>query len=134
MCFTVECAAPAGASARGGAMGPTSVGVERGGPSELGARVLAAGLCAGCGACLGHCPYLKTLGERVAFIHPCPRTEGRCYEVCPRTGLNPDALDRQVFGAPRRDGLLGGYEALYWARALDPEVGARGQRSEEHTS
>lgn len=97
------------------------------GPSDLQTEVLAADLCTGCGACLGHCPYLKTLGERVTFIHECPRTEGRCYAVCPRTGLNPDALDRQVFGAPRRDGLLGCYEALYWARALDPEVSARGQ-------
>jgi len=66
------------------------------GPSDLQTEVLAADLCTGCGACLGHCPYLKTLGERVTFIHECPRTEGRCYAVCPRTGLNPDALDRQV--------------------------------------
>ncbi|MBI1736478.1 MAG: Coenzyme F420 hydrogenase/dehydrogenase, beta subunit C-terminal domain [Candidatus Rokubacteria bacterium] len=97
------------------------------GPSDLQAEVLAADLCTGCGACLGHCPYLKTLGERVAFIHPCPRSEGRCYAVCPRTGLDADALDRQVFGAPRGDHVLGGHEALVWARALDPEIRARGQ-------
>lgn len=97
------------------------------GPSDLQAEVLAADLCTGCGACLGHCPYLKTLGERVAFIHPCPRTEGRCYAVCPRTGLDADALDWQVFGVPRRDHVLGCHDALYWARALDPEIRARGQ-------
>ncbi len=97
------------------------------GPSDLKTQVLAADLCTGCGACLGHCPYLKTLGERVTFIHDCPRTEGRCYAVCPRTGLDPDELDQQVFGAPRADEVLGCYEGLYWARALDPEISARGQ-------
>lgn len=97
------------------------------GPSDLRERVLAADLCSGCGACLGHCPYLKTLGERVAFVHECPRTEGRCYAVCPRTGLNPGDLDRQVFNAQRRDEVLGCYEGLHWARALDPEIRARGQ-------
>ena len=97
------------------------------GPSDLRERVLAADLCTGCGACLGHCPYLKTLGERVTFIHDCPLAEGRCYSVCPRTGLDPEVLDRQVFGAPRSDELLGCYERLHWARALDPEVSGRGQ-------
>jgi coenzyme F420-reducing hydrogenase beta subunit len=97
------------------------------GPSDLQAEVLAADLCTGCGACLGHCPYLKTLGERVAFIHQCPRSEGRCYAVCPRTGLDADVLDRQVFGAPRSDHLLGCHQALWWGRALDPDIRGRGQ-------
>ncbi|OGK77430.1 MAG: hypothetical protein A2W08_15605 [Candidatus Rokubacteria bacterium RBG_16_73_20] len=97
------------------------------GPSELQAQVLAADLCTACGACLGHCPYLKTLGERVAFIHPCPRDEGRCFEVCPRASLDPESLDRQVLGAPRRHPVLGGHDGLYFARALDADVRARGQ-------
>ena len=80
------------------------------GPSELQAQVLATDLCTACGACLGHCPYLKTLGERVAFIHPCPRDEGRCFEVCPRASLDPESLDRQVLGAPRRHPVLGGHD------------------------
>jgi coenzyme F420-reducing hydrogenase beta subunit len=97
------------------------------GPSDLEAEVLAADLCTGCGACLGHCPYLKMLGERVAFIHPCSRTEGRCYSVCPRASLDVDALDRQVFGAERGDHVLGGHDSLWWGRALDPGIRARGQ-------
>ncbi len=97
------------------------------GPNELQERVLSADLCTGCGACLGHCPYLKTLGERVAFIHPCPRSEGRCFEVCPRTALDPNGLDWQVFGAPRRDPILGCHEGIYFARATDPDVTSRGQ-------
>jgi coenzyme F420 hydrogenase subunit beta len=101
--------------------------MQPGGPTELRERVLAADLCTGCGACVGHCPYLKTLGERVAFVYPCPLTEGRCFNVCPRTGLEPESLDHQVFGSPRTDPLLGSYQGLYFARALEPQVTARGQ-------
>lgn len=101
--------------------------MERGGPGELQARVLAADLCAGCGACLGHCPYLKTLGERVAFVHACPLPEGRCFAVCPRASLWPDRLDEQVFGARRSDPLLGAFRGLHFARALEPDVRAHGQ-------
>lgn len=101
--------------------------MERGGPQALQDHVLSADLCAGCGACLGYCPYLKTLGERVAFIHPCPRSDGRCYEVCPRTAMDPYRLDEQVFGSKRTDPFLGSYQELYFARALQPEVKGRGQ-------
>jgi coenzyme F420-reducing hydrogenase beta subunit len=101
--------------------------MQPGGPAGLHARVLAAGQCTACGACLGHCPYLRALGERVAFIHPCPRTTGRCFEVCPRTALAPAALDRQVFGAPRTDAALGVHRSIHIARALDPGVRRRAQ-------
>jgi coenzyme F420-reducing hydrogenase beta subunit len=101
--------------------------MERGGPADLDARVLAADLCTGCGACLGHCPYLKTLGERVAFVHPCSLTEGRCFAACPRTSLDVEELDRHVFGGPRIDPLLGSYRRLLWARALEPDVRERSQ-------
>ncbi len=107
-------------------MAMTGVEVKRGGPADLQARVLGAGLCTACGACVGHCPYLKTLGERVAFIHPCPLPEGRCFAVCPRAELDPDRLDAQLAGAGPADPLLGAHRALHFARALDPEVKRRG--------
>ncbi|MBI2529437.1 MAG: Coenzyme F420 hydrogenase/dehydrogenase, beta subunit C-terminal domain [Candidatus Rokubacteria bacterium] len=108
-------------------MAQRTVEAQRGGPRDLQARVLETGLCTACGACLGHCPYLKTLGERVAFIHPCPLPEGRCFEVCPRAALDPDRLDAQLAGAGPADPLLGPHLALHFARALDPEVKRRGQ-------
>ena len=108
-------------------MDMTEVEAERRGPADLQARVLGTGSCTACGACLGHCPYLKTLGERVAFIHPCPLPEGRCFAVCPRTVLDPDRLDAQLAGAGPADPLLGAHHALHFARALDPEVKGCGQ-------
>ncbi|MBI2217194.1 MAG: Coenzyme F420 hydrogenase/dehydrogenase, beta subunit C-terminal domain [Candidatus Rokubacteria bacterium] len=101
--------------------------MKRGGPADLEARVLSADLCTGCGACLGHCPYLKTLGERVAFVHPCSLTEGRCFAVCPRTSLDPDELDRRVLGTPRLDVFLGSYRRLLWSRSLDADIHGRAQ-------
>jgi coenzyme F420 hydrogenase subunit beta len=108
-------------------MGPTTVTVERGGPAEVQARVLGAGLCTGCGACLGHCPYLKTLGERVAYIQSCGLTEGRCFAVCPRTSTDPERLEDHVFGAETADAVLGTHRGLHFARALDPDVRKRSQ-------
>lgn len=106
-----------------------SVAVVRpqGGPRDLKAQVLDTGSCTACGACVGHCPYLKVLGERVAFIQPCPLERGRCFSVCPRTALAPAALDRQVFGAPREDAVLGVHRAIHFARAGDAGVRAHGQ-------
>jgi coenzyme F420-reducing hydrogenase beta subunit len=101
--------------------------MKRGGPADLEARVLSADLCTGCGACLGHCPYVKTLGERVAFVHPCSLTEGRCFAVCPRTSLDPDEMDRRVVGARRLDVFLGSYRRLLWSRSLDPDIRGRAQ-------
>ena len=112
---------------RGERMDLRTVAVERGGPGELQARVLGAGLCTACGACLGHCPYLQTLGERVAFIQSCPLDTGRCFEVCPRISTDPDRLDAQIFGSGPADPLLGAHLSLHFARALDPEVKMRGQ-------
>jgi coenzyme F420 hydrogenase subunit beta len=101
--------------------------MQRGGPADLEARVLSTDLCAGCGACLGHCPYLKTLGERVAFVHACSLAEGRCFSVCPRTALDGEALDQRVFGQPRLDPVLGSYRRLLWARAAGADVRGRSQ-------
>jgi coenzyme F420-reducing hydrogenase beta subunit len=41
--------------------------------------------------------------------------------------VDPQDLDQQVFGSPRNDPLLGAYRELYFARALEQEVTARGQ-------
>lgn len=54
------------------------------GVRELHAEVLEKNLCAGCGMCVGMCPYLKTIEEKVAVVHPCGLEEGNCYLACPR--------------------------------------------------
>ncbi len=97
------------------------------GPGELRKEVLDAGLCTGCGMCLGLCPYIEEMGENVAFISDCRGDRGRCYAVCPRTATDLDAL--RHFTSPDRqtDFVLGPYESIWMARAGDDEVRSRAQ-------
>ncbi|MBS3975693.1 MAG: Coenzyme F420 hydrogenase/dehydrogenase, beta subunit C-terminal domain [Syntrophomonadaceae bacterium] len=97
------------------------------GVRELQAEVLDRNLCAGCGMCVGMCPYLKTIEEKVAVIHPCGLEEGNCYLVCPRGLIDLDQLDCQVFGEKRRDPALGHHLALSFSRAVDREIASKSQ-------
>jgi coenzyme F420 hydrogenase subunit beta len=60
--------------------------------------VLERELCTLCGACLSLCPYLGSHEGRVVKLHDCDLAEGRCFAYCPRTELDPGALERAVFG------------------------------------
>jgi coenzyme F420 hydrogenase subunit beta len=97
------------------------------GPEALEAEVLRADLCCVCGACMGLCPYFKAMHERVVLIEPCGLTEGRCYDICPRTKVDMEALNQEVFGKPRDDFVLGTHNDIYMAQAKDAKVKRSGQ-------
>jgi coenzyme F420 hydrogenase subunit beta len=97
------------------------------GPDELQAEVQQADLCTGCGMCVGLCPYIKEMEEKVAVIERCGRSDGRCYKFCPRTPTDLAALDEFVFGARRADPVLGSYRSLVMARAAQTTVQSKGQ-------
>ncbi len=97
------------------------------GPKELRKEVLDAGLCTGCGMCLGLCPYLEEMGENVAFISDCRGDQGRCYAVCPRTDTDLDALRRLTIPDRQTDFVLGPYESVWMARAKEEGVRSRAQ-------
>jgi len=99
----------------------------KGGPLELRREVMDSGMCTGCGICVELCPYIKTIGERVAFIHQCTLDDGNCYRSCPRTPTDWGQLDRAVFGREREDFILGIHTEVLFARAADEEVAVRGQ-------
>ena len=65
-------------------------------------EVIARGLCTLCGACVSLCPYFRINRRRetVRRIDPCERDEGRCYQYCPRTDTDMDAIYQRVFGIP----------------------------------
>ncbi|MDI6878398.1 MAG: Coenzyme F420 hydrogenase/dehydrogenase, beta subunit C-terminal domain [Desulfitobacteriaceae bacterium] len=83
--------------------------------------------CTRCGLCVGLCPYIKTMNERIAFIHDCSREDGNCYQVCPRTPTDWATLDQAVFGEARTDQVLGNYAQILYARSLDRGTGESGQ-------
>jgi len=95
------------------------------GQEQLKKEILAGGLCSTCGLCIGLCPYIKTMRDRVRVIYPCGLEEGTCYHVCPKTGLDVGAMDRAVFGRAREDQALGVRQGLYFARAVAKAPGAQ---------
>jgi coenzyme F420 hydrogenase subunit beta len=99
----------------------------RKGASELELEVLKKGLCTGCGGCIGICPYLRVRKENVVLLEPCGKTEGRCYELCPRTRLDFEALNQQVFGKPREDFLLGTHQSVLLAQSAKTAVQKKAQ-------
>jgi len=97
------------------------------GPEALETEVLKSDLCCVCGACMGLCPYFKAMHERVVLIEPCGLTEGRCYDICPRTKVDMEALNQEVFGRPRDDFVLGTHSGIHMAQAKDTRVKRSGQ-------
>jgi coenzyme F420 hydrogenase subunit beta len=65
--------------------------------------------------------------DKVAVIEPCGLTEGKCYDVCPRTPTDISALDKSVFGKTRTDYSLGSYISIEMAQAKDSEIRCRAQ-------
>lgn len=97
------------------------------GPDELQTEVQQADLCTGCGMCVGLCPYLKEMDEKVALIERCGRSDGRCYRFCPRTATDLDGLDEMIFGSRRTDNVLGSYRSLSMVTSEDEAVHKAGQ-------
>jgi coenzyme F420 hydrogenase subunit beta len=85
------------------------------GARELVAQVLDKGLCIGCGACVGLCPYFKNRMGRTTMPFDCDLARGRCYAYCPKIGgaaVEP-APYRQAMAAragegARKDGIQDG--------------------------
>jgi len=97
------------------------------GPQDLVQRVIDNDLCCVCGACMGLCPYFLVMKEHVVLMEPCGLTEGRCYEVCPRTEVDMEALNKLVFGKPRDDYTLGAHQGVFMSQAKDAGTRERGQ-------
>ena len=104
---------------------------DKGNILDLEAEVIYNGLCCYCGTCGAFCKeYISFEQERPVTRKKCYEIHGACYDFCPRTFFAPFEVERAVFGAVRRDNLLGYYateEDIFTARATDETVRARGQ-------
>jgi len=94
-------------------------------------EVITRGLCTLCGACVGRCPYFQVnpLRGTVQMIDPCDLREGQCYECCPRTATDIDALYQGIFGISFEEAHLGIgiVRDIFLARSADPEILRKGQ-------
>jgi len=90
-------------------------------------QVMAQGLCTGCAACVGLCPYQKFYRDQTAIIHECDRTWGRCSAYCPRGQVDLNALRQAMFDADDLTPELGAVKGLYMTRAKDLQIRERAQ-------
>lgn len=88
----------------------------------LDTQVLRPGLCTGCGACQGLCPYWSSVKGRTVLLFDCERLDGRCQRFCPRMPTDLDALRRKFFPAETILPEIGPYRGLYLTRAADKSV------------
>ncbi|MBW1800754.1 MAG: Coenzyme F420 hydrogenase/dehydrogenase, beta subunit C-terminal domain, partial [Deltaproteobacteria bacterium] len=90
-------------------------------------QVLKKDLCTLCGACAALCPYLRVWRGRIVKMDQCTVTEGRCFDYCPRTGLDLNGMNQAIFGQEYRDPTIGTVRRVFMARSNDPDIRARAQ-------
>lgn len=93
----------------------------------LDTQVIRPGLCTGCGACQGMCPYWDSVDGRTICYFDCERGDGRCQRFCPRMPADLDALRRQFFPADTILPEIGPFLGLYLTRAADASIRAGAQ-------
>lgn len=93
----------------------------------LDTQVIKPGLCTGCGACQGMCPYWDSYEGRTICFFDCERTEGRCQAFCPRMPADLDALKNKFFPAETLTPEIGPFRGLYLTRAADAAIRGNAQ-------
>ena len=93
----------------------------------LDTQVLRPGLCTGCGACQGLCPYWGSVDGRTVCFFDCERADGRCQRFCPRMPTDLDALRKRFFQEETILPEIGPFRGLYLTRAADESIREKAQ-------
>lgn len=97
------------------------------GIGDLFKEVIDKGLCTVCGACVGDCPYVVFYRGKIRMLDFCNRTEGHCYEYCPRTFTDLDAISDKIHGMPYSGDEIGTVRKVLMARAGDSKTRMKAQ-------
>jgi len=97
------------------------------GVGDLFKEVIDKGLCTVCGACVGDCPYMVFYRGKIRMLDLCNRTEGHCYEYCPRTFTDLDTISNRILGAPYSGDEIGNVKRVVMARAGDSKTRSKAQ-------
>ena len=100
----------------------------------LDTQVLRPGLCTGCGACQGLCPYWGSVDGRTVCFFDCERRDGRCQRFCPRMPTDLDALRKRFFPEEAILPEIGPFRGLYLTRAADTSIRAGAQHGGSMTA
>ena len=87
------------------------------GPTELVEHVHKRGLCVGCGACVGLCPYFLNHKGRTVQLFPCTLTQGHCFAACPKAEVDLDEISRHHRQRPYNGAPMGDVEEAFAAKA-----------------
>jgi coenzyme F420 hydrogenase subunit beta len=96
-------------------------------------HVLDEGLCTGCGACSGLCPYQAIYHDRTVQLHQCDLENGKCYAFCPRTATDYAVLRELLFEQNDLTPEIGAVKGYYFSQATDPELRKIAQHGETVT-
>jgi coenzyme F420 hydrogenase subunit beta len=91
-------------------------------------RVMDAGLCTNCGACVNLCPYYASYRDRAVVLDRCTIVDGACLDVCPRVPADLASLAGTLYDAADMTPELGAMKAFHITRATD--IGTR--KSAQH--
>ncbi len=83
------------------------------GLDELNRTVIAEGRCAACGACVSGCPYLTSFRGKTVVLDSCTKANGRCFQYCPMTFFDEEAVSESVFGSRSDTGPLGHFQRIF---------------------
>ena len=97
------------------------------GQEELQGQVVRQGLCTGCGACVGLCPYQASYEDRIVLSNRCDLKSGRCYAFCPRTPADLESLREALFDKADLTPEIGAVKGFTMARARDPRIREKAQ-------
>jgi coenzyme F420 hydrogenase subunit beta len=89
-------------------------------------QVIQQGLCVSCGACVDFCPYFQYIDGKVVVLDRCEAETRRCENVCPRTDLWDDSLERLKRNR-KASYPLGPTKKVVLACSLDPDILASAQ-------
>jgi len=92
-------------------------------------KIVSAGKCFGCGACVVSCPFacLEYAEERPHLAKDCENC-GLCSKICPQYETSQSQLEKFVFGREKRvNADFGIYRRLAVARAKNPQILEAGQ-------
>ncbi len=101
--------------------------VKAGSQGFLKKCVLEEGLCTGCGACVGLCPYQVIYHDRTVQLHRCDLEDGKCYSFCPRTATDMVALRKLLFEPDDLTTEIGAVKGYYFSQAVDSQLRAVAQ-------
>ena len=105
----------------------TEIGLTAKGLQDLQRDVIETGLCIMCGACMGHCPYLRKYNGRPVVLDACDSSEAECYQYCPRTPTDWNMLNLTAFGEPYTLDGLGTVKEMFLCRSTNSHIHQKGQ-------